>query len=546
MEKGIHDDVIEIDGASHTGVDDIRALIETMRYAPAHGRSKVYIIDEVHMLSTSAFNALLKSIEEPPSHVVFILATTELDRVPMTIQSRCQIYHLRKIPDSLLVERLQQILQREQIPFDPGALPLLARHGEGSMRDALSLLDQAVALGNGRVTLESLQLLTPTQGQEFFVNALSHLIAKDAPQILTFMQELSLSGFDYHDAVDRLSELAHYAFLAASFGLEKYPLSALPFSEQALALMEKISLASNPLLLTRLFKVLRHLSERLHGSNLDHLVMENYLLEWCFDPGRPLLQELLTAQSAPTAAAKSGSAATDRSSPSADSLKSKSNPVKTASAGANHISLSKRLHLEDGNPAIAGTQSETQRVPLQKEMAKQPPLIAPTRVAAASPEQKAPEGVAAIAETVAPSVDFPKSWQLMLERWKTLKPLQARKLEEVVPETYSPQLIVLRYDPQSLSGKELGSSPMHVTLMALLKEAFSFQGELKLQAQSTSMPPKSDAQSVLSEKIKRKSQQRADVEEQMRLHPLTQAMVEKFQAKIDRIEITDVNLLTDS
>src|SRR5438128_7916286 len=135
-------DVLEIDGASNTGVDDVRTLREGVRYLPSKGRKKVYIIDEVHMLSTSAFNALLKTLEEPPEHVVFVFATTEVHKIPSTIMSRCQRYDFKLIPTARLTEHLAGILTTEKLGFDDEGLRLVARQAAGSVRDALSLLDQ--------------------------------------------------------------------------------------------------------------------------------------------------------------------------------------------------------------------------------------------------------------------------------------------------------------------------------------------------------------------------------------------------------------------
>ncbi len=148
--EGRSTDVFEIDAASHTSVDNIRELIDGVRYLPSSARYKIYVIDEVHMLSTGAFNALLKTLEEPPAHVKFVLATTDVHKVPVTILSRCQRYDFRRIPVARVSERLSAILQREGIEHDVGALALVAREGDGSMRDAQSLLEQVLAYANGQ------------------------------------------------------------------------------------------------------------------------------------------------------------------------------------------------------------------------------------------------------------------------------------------------------------------------------------------------------------------------------------------------------------
>ena len=145
--RGMSVDVIEIDGASNTGVDDVRELREAVKYVPVRGKHKVYIIDEVHMLSTSAFNALLKTLEEPPERVAFLFATTELHKIPATILSRCQHFTFKRIPQEAIVQQLQKIAAEEKIRVEDGGFALMARASEGSMRDALSLIDQGAAYG---------------------------------------------------------------------------------------------------------------------------------------------------------------------------------------------------------------------------------------------------------------------------------------------------------------------------------------------------------------------------------------------------------------
>jgi|GEM_PF-866071 len=154
VSKGSHPDVIEVDAATNRGIDQIRELRESVHYAPAKGKKKVYIIDEFHMLTKEAFNALLKTLEEPPPHAVFILATTEIDKIPATVLSRCQKFLFRKVPEELIVKTLADICSKEGVEFEEEALRLIAVASEGCIRDAESLLDQAVALGSGTVKSE--------------------------------------------------------------------------------------------------------------------------------------------------------------------------------------------------------------------------------------------------------------------------------------------------------------------------------------------------------------------------------------------------------
>ncbi|MGL4952595.1 MAG: DNA polymerase III subunit gamma/tau, partial [Culicoidibacterales bacterium] len=153
VNDGSLSDIIEIDAASNNGVDEIRELREKAKYAPTLAKYKVYIIDEVHMLSTGAFNALLKTLEEPPKHVIFILATTELHKIPVTIISRCQRFEVKKMTEIQIIERLNFVLTQEQIEFEQDAMALIARVSDGGMRDALSLLDQVISYCSGKITL---------------------------------------------------------------------------------------------------------------------------------------------------------------------------------------------------------------------------------------------------------------------------------------------------------------------------------------------------------------------------------------------------------
>src|SRR4051795_7233780 len=153
VDAGRFVDLLEVDAATNTKVDEMRQLLETAQYAPTRGRFKVYVIDEVHMLSTSAFNAMLKTLEEPPEHLKFILATTDPQKIPVTVLSRCLQFNLKQMPPAAIGAHLERILGEENVPAEREALALIARAASGSMRDALSILDQAIAHGAGRITL---------------------------------------------------------------------------------------------------------------------------------------------------------------------------------------------------------------------------------------------------------------------------------------------------------------------------------------------------------------------------------------------------------
>ncbi|MDH4362436.1 MAG: DNA polymerase III subunit gamma/tau, partial [Nitrospirota bacterium] len=194
--RGNSVDVIEIDGASNTGVDDVRELRENVKFAPFHGTYRVYIIDEVHMLSNSAFNALLKTLEEPPSHCVFIFATTEVHKIPATILSRCQHFTFRRISRLEIITQLRHVATQTSVTVEDRSLAALARASEGSMRDALSLLDQAVSFGGERIQHEDLEMLIGSVPDELVRLMIDAILSHQAAQTMSLVGQLVDQGFD--------------------------------------------------------------------------------------------------------------------------------------------------------------------------------------------------------------------------------------------------------------------------------------------------------------------------------------------------------------
>ena len=189
-------DVLEIDGASNTGVDNVRELRENVRYLPSKSKYKIYIIDEVHMLSTSAFNALLKTLEEPPPHVLFVFATTEPHKIPLTILSRCQRFDFRRVPLNLIFERLRAIVSSEGVQIDDDTLMLIAREAEGSMRDAQSLLDQAISYGGKEVKGKDVLTLMGIADRKILFDFSAAIFQKDVKRCFSLVDELYRLGYD--------------------------------------------------------------------------------------------------------------------------------------------------------------------------------------------------------------------------------------------------------------------------------------------------------------------------------------------------------------
>jgi len=211
--EGRHIDVIEMDAASHTGVDDVREIIEAVRYSAVSARFKIYIIDEVHMLSKNAFNALLKTLEEPPPHVKFLFATTEVNKVPVTVLSRCQRFDLRRIPSELLASHFAKICEAENVNAEPEALALVARAAEGSVRDGLSILDQAIAHadldGDGSVRADALRQMLGLSDRGALRRLFALLLAGEAQPTLAMLAEQHDLGVDGSTILRGLLEIVH-------------------------------------------------------------------------------------------------------------------------------------------------------------------------------------------------------------------------------------------------------------------------------------------------------------------------------------------------
>lgn len=252
VDAGRFVDLIEVDAASRTKVDDTRELLDNVQYAPSRGRYKVYLIDEVHMLSTSSFNALLKTLEEPPPHVKFLFATTDPQKLPVTILSRCLQFNLRRLELDQISGHLANILQQEDIKFESGALTELARSADGSMRDALSLLDQAISFGAGEVTDEHVHQMLGTINQHQLFHILTALINQDGKALLEQAQELSAQGRDFTSVLNALLALLQRLATVQLVPELKYS------SDDEQQLLTSISTQINPETVQLLYQIALH------------------------------------------------------------------------------------------------------------------------------------------------------------------------------------------------------------------------------------------------------------------------------------------------
>ncbi len=224
-------EVIELDGASNNGVDAIRDLRNSVGYMPSSGKYKVYIIDEVHMLSTSAFNALLKTLEEPPEHVIFIMATTEVQKIPQTILSRCQRYDFRRIPIKQITDQLKKICEGESITAEDEALWMIARQGDGSMRDSLSLLDQVITFADGPLNSKNVIEILGLTSRSLLFEALKSLVARNTKAVMAVLEKIAVSGFEPHLFSQDLLEMIRNLLFVKISGTEVAHILELPDSE---------------------------------------------------------------------------------------------------------------------------------------------------------------------------------------------------------------------------------------------------------------------------------------------------------------------------
>ncbi len=287
-----HVDVIEMDAASRTGVEDIRELTEGVRYRPVSARSKVYIIDEVHMLSKNAFNALLKTLEEPPPDVRFLFATTEAGKVPLTVLSRCQRFSLRRVPVELLRRHYEEIAAAEGITTEPAALALIARAADGSVRDGLSLLDQAIALGGGAVSEKAVREMLGTLDEGLACSLFESVLRGDAGAAILLLRRFYEEGGDPLIALQELLSLTHLVtrLRLSPEAAEAQELGAEERS-RALALSKALSM---PVLARAWQMLLKGLSE-VEGAPVPLQAAEMVLVRLSYVADLPTPQELIAA-----------------------------------------------------------------------------------------------------------------------------------------------------------------------------------------------------------------------------------------------------------
>jgi DNA polymerase-3 subunit gamma/tau len=292
IEAGKHTDIIEIDAASRTGVDDIREIIENISYATSHARYKVYIIDEIHMLSNHAFNALLKTLEEPPSHVKFIFATTEIKKIPVTIISRCQRFDLKRISNKQIISHLEKILKKEDFSAEEEALQIISNCSEGSMRDAMSMTDQALAYNNyeSELTADNVKKMIGYSDQSKIIDFIENILSGKTKECIEQFNEFYQDGIDSNVFMKDLLDIIHKITLNKTISDYQFNNLSSEAQEKIKKISQNISVAS----LARIWQmILKGISELKISTN-SKMSTEMIIVRICYMSDIPNFEQLLS------------------------------------------------------------------------------------------------------------------------------------------------------------------------------------------------------------------------------------------------------------
>ena len=475
-----HVDVIEMDAASRTGVADIRELIEGVRYRPVQARYKIYIIDEVHMLSNSAFNALLKTLEEPPEHVIFIFATTEIRKVPVTVLSRCQRFDLRRLTTEDLQGLFSRIVEKEGVTVAPEALAMIARAADGSARDGLSLLDQAIALGGGTtVDGAQVQAMLGLADRARIFDLFAALVAGKVPDSLDIVADLYAAGADPAVVVQDLLELAHF-LTRAKLVPQALDAPGLPETERLRGreLSQKLSLAA----LARIWQMLLKGLGEVQSAPVPLQAAEMALIRLAYVSDLPTPGEIVerlsgggTAQTAATTSA----------------------PAPTPPSGGGNGSATEARGSYEAAPAPEGGPGAGPRAAL----ARSAPLPEPEAAPDAQP------GRLALPES------FPEAVALLRDRG-----------ESILANHLMDDVHLVRFEP--------GRIELRVTEAAPANLASRFAGVLEQACGSRWVITISQQEGEATLRSQHKAAEEARREEVLR-HPLVQAVIETFpEAKL--------------
>lgn len=472
-------DVLEIDGASNTGVDDVRELRESIRYLPSRARYKIFIIDEVHMLSINAFNALLKTLEEPPSHAKFIFATTEPHKIPVTILSRCQRFDFRKIALSAISGRLRDIVDQESIRISDRALTLVARHGEGSMRDALSALDQVIAFCGSEVRDEEVQALFGQVDRRLLLDGVEAILQRDGRRALETIRRVDHQGYSFRQFCRELVESFR---ILAILKVAEEPGDLVDATPEELSEMQAL-LAETPLEdVQRTLGILLKTEGELPGSSFPRLTLEMAMIR---------LAQLPPTRDVATLIRK----------------------------------------LEEMERQLAGTQPQSKTGPGSTPPTAPPPGEAP-RPQERPPAQSAPP------KPTAPH-SAPKDWPGLVEKIRKKKPLLATILEHGSLLPLQLPRLEIAFPQGSFHYEQLKDPEKLTQLEQMAGEYFGEPVKLRvslIEAGGASVPPP-----LIEERRVLEQDRQEQIRQQALEHPKVKAVLEVFGGEIKQVKPLEVN-----
>jgi len=493
--SGNSPDVFEIDGASNTGVDDVRSLRENSRYLPARSRFKIYIIDEVHMLSTSAFNALLKTLEEPPEHVKFVFATTEPHKIPLTVLSRCQRFDFKRIPSGIILDRLQKILSAEGAVVDDEGLRIISREAAGSMRDALSLTDQVLAFAGDKIEAEQVYAALGLARSQLFATVVDCVIEQRSDDLMHLVEELFDEGHDLKRFLEGL--LWHVRNLILYRSLEN-PASLVDALEDERVVLRTQAGKAEVLRWHQLFDVLVRALSELSRSPYPRLTLETALLR--LSAVEPL--------------------------------------VEIGSLVERVAELSREIEAGNGRADVAGGQGRGGGAG-HSEKPVRPAFTPPARKAPANANREKKSSPPPRTQPVEPTSeqpmldrdDFPKEWQKLVAMVSRRRPSLGSMLNHAYPIEVTPEQVRIALEPGSFFADQMKAERNRRELEKYCRELFGQETRLLVEDHRT------DQGVTLAQALEDDRQARVDEQRSQALsHPMVREAIKIFGAEVAQVK----------
>ena len=534
--QGTSVDVVEIDGASNTSVDDVREIRENVKFTPFRGQYRVYIIDEVHMLSNSAFNALLKTLEEPPSHVVFIFATTEIHKIPATILSRCQHYNFRRISKAEIVQRLRHVADQDGLTIEDRSLMALARASEGSMRDGLSLLDQIIAFGGNTIRHEDLEALLGAVPQERVRAMVEAVIQQDSAKALQVIAALLDQGHDVRAYCADLVEYVRNMLVAAVVPSGPELRSLIEATEEDLTQLARDAERFTVEQLQELFRMYAAAEDSLRVSAHPRFALETAAVR-----ATRLLRTAEVQPASSRLAVQPEKPAADRrvvtQTPAQTQDKATPSPapvVKTTGVKVSQDNVAK-------TSAAGGSTPKAPSVAPPREVAAPPartPAVAPSAPvvppASAAPVQQEPKATSA-AEASAAAVEV--NWEQFQEAVSTNHPNIAPFLEMGRLVKIEGGLITLGFAKQATTARSMLEKEDNLQALAALGESL-YGCAVRIRIVEVAEQDPGAAPTMKQIRVAKEQEQRLILTQQAKAHPLVKQALEMFGGELAEVRTT--------